>query len=669
MKHSLVSILAAGTLAAAPLAAQASEPPIPVTLRVDVASQGKAISPLLFGVFFEDLNYAADGGLYAELVQNRSFDYNPVDQLHWNEFTGWMREARGGAEGDLGIRSARPVNAANPHYLSIYAKTPGEGFGVSNAGYDGMPLAAGAGYEVSFLACQLFNGIAWGAGSPVEGHPMPVTIRLEDAAGTVLAQARDLIAGREWMHHSVRLVPSKDAGDGRLVILIGAQGAVALDEISLMPEDTFMGRTNGLRRDLAQAIADLHPKFMRFPGGCLVHGDGVANFYDWKASIGPTEERRSNHNLWGYHQSLGLGYFEYFQFCEDIGAEPLPVLPAGVSCQNSGFSPGQGQQCLPLEDMPAYIQDVLDLVEWANGPASSQWGAKRAAAGHPEPFGLKYIGIGNEDAITSGFEARFKMIQDAIKARYPDIVVIGTVGPFPDGEDFEAGWSFARSLGTDMVDEHYYRSPEWFWANLHRYDDYDRAGPKVYVGEYAAHEPDRRNTLRSALAEAAGCISFENNGDVVLMASYAPLLSRRAHTQWTPDMIYFNATQVMPSINYQVQRLFGQNSGDALLNSSIDGLPEDYRAAVSAVRDSATGDLIVKIVNGGDRDLLLRFDSTALAGKALTVTTLAGEDELIANIDGEPPLLPVVEESTAPAQISRIAPKHSLSILRFRQAP
>jgi alpha-L-arabinofuranosidase len=670
MKHVIkptsARLLAAVALLLPSLQSTAAETPAPVSIKIDIAAKGKAISPDLFGIFFEDLNYAADGGLYAELVQNRSFDYNPVDQFQWNQFTSWSREARKGAEGNLGIRSSKPLNARNPFYLSIHADNPGEGFGVSNAGYDGMPLKKGESYELSFFASQLFMGEPWSGNNDIIGKPMPVTLRLEAENGDVIAEAKDAVVGNEWTRYKVKLVPDRDEAKGKLVILVNAKGAVAMDEISLMPEDTFMGRKNGLRKDLAQALADLHPKFIRFPGGCLAHGDGVNNFYNWKDSVGPVEERKSNHNLWGYHQTLGLGYYEFFQFCEDIGAKPLPVLPAGVSCQNSGFTPGRGQQCVPMNDMPAYIQNVLDLIEWANGPVTSHWGAVRAAAGHPAPFGLKYIGIGNEDEISSGFELRFKMIQDAIRAKYPEIVIVGTVGPAPGGKNFEDGWAFARAIGTDTVDEHYYCPPDWFWENLHRYDNYDRKGPKVYAGEYAAHEPDRRNTLRAALAEAAGCIGFEENGDVVRFSSYAPLLARRGHTQWTPDMIYFTADKVYPSINYQVQKLFSNNGGDTLLPASLAGVAKDTRLAMSAVRDSKSGNVIVKVVNGSNAAIPSVLDLASLNKGRMTVTTLANADDTVANVDGQPPaVMPVVEESESGRRVERTFPAHSLTVIRL----
>jgi hypothetical protein len=588
-------VFAALLLPALPAIAATGAPP--VTLTVDLAAPGKAISPELFGVFFEDLNYAADGGLYAELVQNRSFEYSATEQPNWGPFFGWELVKNGDGGGELGLGNARPLHPNNPHYLLLTVHQLGEGVGVANRGFDGIPVEAGKTYEASFWAYQTFNGRKWSGGVD-QSKPMPVTLRLEAKDGTVLAHAQLEVSGRPWRKYPATLTPSRSDPEARFVLLMHAAGGLAIDMVSLFPRDTFHARTNGLRRDLAQTIADLHPKFMRFPGGCLVHGPGVHRYYDWKKTVGPVEQRQAERNSWGYHQTFGLGYFEYFQFCEDIGAAPLPVVSAGVCCQHAGDSPGRGNEALPFPEMPAYLQDVLDLIEWANGPVTSKWGAVRAAAGHPAPFGLKYLGLGNEDAITPEFKERYRMINDAVKAKHPEITVIGTVGPFPAGEDFEKGWAFAREQTLPMVDEHYYQSPEWFWNNLHRYDAYDRGGPKVYVGEYAAHEPDRRNTLRTALAEAAHLTSLERNGDVVRLCSFAPLLARRGHTQWTPDMIYFTGTAVYPSLNYAVQKLFGQNSGDASLPVVLDGA--GGRVAVSAVRDRARGFVILKIVNGDD---------------------------------------------------------------------
>ncbi len=667
MKNSSAVLLFTTALLCAGAAAVASP-----SLQVDLAAPGKAISRDLVGVFFEDLNYAADGGLYAELIQNRSFEYTASAQADWGPFTGWKLVQNGGGVGQLGLGDYRPLHPNNPHYLMLNVLTAGEGVGVANSGFDQIPVKQGAAYEVTFWAYQAFMGAKWGGPGPRidQATPMPVTVRLEGRDGRVLAQARLEIAGRAWTKHTVTLTPSASEPEARFVLLAHEAGGLALDMVSLFPKETFKGRANGLRRDLAQAIADLQPKFMRFPGGCLVHGSGPRDFYNWKDSVGPLEQRRDKRNLWGYYQTHGLGYFEFFQFCEDIGAKPLPVVSAGVCCQHAGDSPGRGQEGLPLDEMPAYIQDILDLVEWANGPADSKWGAVRAAAGHPEPFGLKYLGVGNEDAITPAFRERFKMIFDALKAKHPEIVVVGTSGPFHSGEDFDQGWALIRALGVPMNDEHYYVPPQWFWDNLSRYDSYDRAGAQVYVGEYAAHDQDKkRSTLRTALAEAAGLTGFERNGDVVRFASYAPLLARRGHTQWHPDLIYFDATSVYPTINYHVQRLFGCNAGDTALPAALSGTAPGQRLTCSAVRDSVSGDVIVKVVNGEDRACTI---AVALAGapagqRRLVATVLAGADADLVNEDGQPPAVqPVTEESAVGACFERVFPANSLTILRLR---
>ena len=645
------------------LRAAAAEP-APAVVSIDLASPGKAISPDLFGIFFEDLNYAADGGLYAELVQNRSFEYHATEQPAWNNLSFWEVVMRGGGKGSLKADASFPLHANNPHYAGFSVEAVGEGVGLANGGFDGIPVEAGARYALSFFARQNFFGHRWN--DIGKTGVLPLVARLETRDGRVLAEAAFEINAREWRRYTATLTAGATEPAARLVLWVQARGGVALDEVSLFPEKTFRGRPNGLRADLAQAIADLRPRFMRFPGGCLVHGNGLGNLYRWKDTIGPIEQRRQQLNLWGYHQTVGLGYFEYFQFCEDIGAEPLPVVAAGVCCQNSGQ--GIGQAGLPLEQLDAYIQDILDLIEWANGPATSPWGARRAAAGHPEPFGLKYLGLGNEDQITPVFRERFQRIHDAIKARHPEITLIGTSGPFPDGEDFDQGWQIVRELGVAMVDEHYYKSPAWFWENLRRYDAYDRAGAKVYVGEYAAHDDKRRSTLRSALAEAAFLTSLERNGDIVHFASYAPLLARRGHTQWHPDLIYFDGTRVYPTLNYAVHQLFAEHRGDTWQPTTVTAPGSARRLAASTVRDRASGDLIVKLVNGEAtaQTLQLAFTGASLPAVA-TRTLFAGPDANAANEDGAPPaVVPVTDTLPLAAAMTYEAPAHSLTILRFR---
>jgi alpha-L-arabinofuranosidase len=640
----------------------------PITITIQAGQPGNPISPDLIGIFFEDLNYAADGGLYAELVQNRSFEYSPIEQSDWHALRFWDLQTRGGGEGSVAVSAMRPIHENNPHYALLTVRTPGEGVGIAHSGFGGIPLKAGERYEASFWAYQAFMGQMWGRGD--HSKPMPVSLRLESRDGELLAEATFEILGREWRKVSATLTPTRTLNDARLVLLAHEQGGLCLDMVSLFPEKTFRNRRNGLRADLAQAIAELSPKFVRFPGGCLVHAGGIRRHYDWKDTIGPVEQRRARPNYaWGYHQSMGLGYFEYFQFCQDIGAKPIPIVSAGVSCQHAGHSPGRGQEGLPMEEMPGYVQDVLDLIEWANGPASSKWGAKRAAAGQPNPFGLKYLGVGNEDAITPIFEQRFKMIYNAAKAKHPEIIVIGTSGPFAGGEDFDNGWAFARALNLEMVDEHYYVSPEWFWNNLQRYDGYDRTGPKVYLGEYAAHDRDRRrNTLRSAIAEAAGLTSLERNGDMIHFASYAPLLARRGHTQWHPDLIYFTGTEVFPTPNYYVQQLFGQNSGDTYLPTTIAPAPTPPTLAASAVRDSKSGDLIVKIVNGAGNPTALTVHLSGLTRRELraTKTVLTGPSADAFNEDRSPPaIIPATTNEAVTPTFEYVAPPYSLTVFRI----
>lgn len=519
------------------------------TVTVQAGSPGTKISPDLVGIFFEDINYAADGGLYAEQVQNRSFEYNATESRGWNALTAWQLVARGDGKGAVKADTSVPLNANNPHYAVLTVEQGGAGVGLANSGFDGIVLKKGDAYDVSFFARQ------------ISGKPAAFRVRLESKTGQVYGEASLSKLTADWAKYTATLQAAADDLDARLVLVTTGAGTFCFDTVSLFPQKTFHNRPNGMRADLAQVVADLHPKFMRFPGGCLVHGFGMNNIYRWKDTIGPIEQRKEQRNIWRYHQSVGLGYFEYFQFCEDIGAKPLPVQAAGVCCQNS---PG-GQHGVPLDQMGQVIQDILDLIEYANGPTNSVWGAKRAAAGHPAPFNLEYVGVGNEDAQTPAFGVRFKMIYEAVKAKHPEITVIGTVGPFHSGFDFAEGWKFADELNLDMVDEHYYERPEWFLDNLHRYDNYNRAGSKVYLGEYAS----RGNTWFNALAEAAYLTGIERNGDAVRMASYAPLLGREGHTQWNPNLIYFNQSTVVPTANYYVQQLFSRNQGDVYLPTEV----------------------------------------------------------------------------------------------------
>jgi len=426
-----------------------------------------------------------------------------------------------------------------------------------------------------------------------------------------------------------------------------------------------------MRADLGQAIASLQPKFMRFPGGCLVHGDGLGNIYRWKNSIGPVEQRLEQKNIWNYHQSLGLGYFEYFQFCEDIGAKPLPVLAAGVSCQNSGGTwriGGTGQRGLPMDEMKQYASDVLDLIEYANGPAASEWGAKRAAAGHPAPFHLQYLGIGNEDKQTDDFRERFTYIYNLVKQKHPEITVVGTVGPAPDGEDFNLGWQYANQLAVPVVDEHYYESPEWFMHNNLRYDAYNRAHSKVYVGEYASWG----NKLKNALSEAMYMTGLERNGDIVQMASYAPLLARIGHTSWNPNLVYFNGTAVVPTVNYYVQQLFSTNQGDVYYSNKVlfaGHNAADTALAASCVRDSESGDIIVKIINTNNTTAAAKIDLSVFKNidPVASCTVLSGDPNATNSIEQPKNIFPSTAAFKAGKSFVYNAAPWSLSVIRIKQ--
>ncbi|MCI6554494.1 MAG: alpha-N-arabinofuranosidase, partial [Prevotella sp.] len=572
---------------------------VTASLTVD-ASKTKAISDKLVGIFFEDISYAADGGLYAELVQNRDFEYSSSDRNEWNALTAW--------EHSKGVRveTEQPLSKVNPHYVVMGADT------LYNIGWDGI-ADKGAAYDFSMYARMMADG----------AKQMNVALVADD--GTVMAEGKLKVAGREWKRYALALTTDTkkrtklyggEVRNCRLVIVGKKDAEVALDMISLFPHDTYKG--HGLRKDLAETIAALKPKFVRFPGGCMSHGEGIDNIYHWNHTVGPWQDRVPDKNIWHYHQTRGLGFYEYFQFCEDIGAEPLPVLAAGVPCQNSGPDKdgfGGQQGGIPMEDMPAYCQEILDMIEWANGdPAKSKWAKMRADAGHPEPFNLKYVGIGNEDIISTVFEERCLMICKAIKEKYPDIVVCGTVGPFHDpSADYIEGWRFAKenSRYIDMVDEHYYESPGWFLNNQDYYDGYDPKAPKVYLGEWAS----RTRTMESALVEAMHLCHIEKNADVVVMTSYAPLLCKEKHHNWNPNMIYFDNTNITLTPSYHTQKLFSVNGGDRYVASTL-RVPEglENRVAASVVTDSKSGKKYVKLVNALPSTLKLNVSGLDISG-------------------------------------------------------
>jgi len=549
----------------------------PITAKLTVTKQEKAISDKLIGIFFEDISYAADGGLYAELVQNRDFEYNAKDHKGWKATTAWTSAQ------PMVIGKDNPLSANNPHY-ALLSTTP-----IYNSGWDGIAVKKGEKYDFSMF---------------VRGYKN-FTIQLETAEGKVIGKTKVKANNLDWWQYTAVMTAKETCDSARLAVIPLKAGEAAVDMISLFPRQTFMQRKNGLRQDLAQTIADLRPKFVRFPGGCMSHGDGLDNIYHWSHTIGPLQDRQYDFNIWHYHQTRGLGFYEYFQFCEDIGAEPLPVLAAGVPCQNSENNAqgiGGQQGGIPMDRMDDYIDELLQLIEWANGdPATSVWAKLRAEAGHPAPFNLKYIGIGNEDIISTAFEERYEMICKAIREKYPEIKICGTVGPFhTPSADYIEGWDFTKKhAGLQyMTDEHYYESTGWFMHHRDYYDNYDRKMPKVYLGEYAASTKARRPNIETALAEALYLTDIERNGDVVEMTSYAPMLCKDGHHNWDPDMIYFSNTEVRPTPAYYVQQLFSLHSGDRYITTKIDIADNlRHRVAASLVEDSKTGARYLKLVN------------------------------------------------------------------------
>jgi len=628
--------------------------PVTVSIKPDI-NRKKTISDLLIGIFYEDINYAADGGLYAELVQNRGFEYALSDKegrdQHWNNRFAWSVIH---ADTFL-IDTVSPIHPNNRHYAVLQMEKTG--VTLVNEGFSGIPVKAGEKYDLSLFAR-----------SPGKKRG-PIVVRLTGKNGEIYGETSTRVIGSDWKKLEAVITATHTAADARIELIPQQSGRVDLDMISLFPQKTFKGRKNGLRADLAQVLADLKPRFVRFPGGCVAHGDGIGNIYRWENTIGPPEARQPQRNLWGYHQSFGLGYYEYFQFCEDIGAEPVPVVAAGVPCQNSahhGCAIGGQQGGIPMEEMDEYIQSVLHLIEYANGDVNSEWGRKRAEAGHPKPFNLKYIGVGNEDLISTLFTERFTMIHNAIREKYPDITVIGTAGPFSEGSDYVEGWNLATETGLSLVDEHYYQPPGWYLNNQDYYDRYDRSKANVYLGEYAAHVPGRHNNLETALCEALHLINIERNGDIVAMTSYAPLLAKEGFTQWNPDLIYFNNTEVKPTVGYEVQKLFGHHSGNEYMASNLvpsaDREEIRKRIASSFVMDTKTDDLIIKLVN-----LLPVPVSSAIDLSDMHLAE--GRQVLLTVMKGEPDDRTVKpEESTLPIsdELNYMLPAYSFSVIRIQ---
>ena len=597
------------------------------------------IQSTMWGIFFEDINFAADGGIYAELVKNRSFEF-------YKPLMGWEETKQGEAKGKILILNRGDANQVNQRFVRITADAEKDSYGLSNEGFRGMGLIKGKQYNFSVLARKFGDG--------------NIRLKIElvgandDKIGTAtLEQFTD-----QWENYSVSLQCTATEPKAKLNMLLEGKGGLDMDIVSLFPQDTWKNRPYGLRADLVQMLFDLKPGFIRFPGGCIVEGQNLSNRYQWKKTIGSQQDRQLILNRWNnefsdrstpdYFQSFGLGFFEYFQLAEDIGAEPLPILNCGMACQyNSG-------ELIAMDQLQPYIQDALDLIEFANGSSDSKWGKLRAEMGHPASFNLKLLGVGNEQWDEQYIE-RYKVFSSAIKAKYPYIKLITSAGPSPDGNQFDYLWGELRKLNADLVDEHYYKSPDWFLNGAARYDKYDRRGPKVFAGEYAAHSkkqnenPESQNNWESALAEAAFMTGLERNADIVYMASYAPLFAHVDAWQWRPDLIWFDNTRVVGTPNYYVQKLFSNHRGTHIIpilseGNVITGKDSLY---ASATIDKSTNEIFIKVVNTSSKQIPfeLNIEGVSVIKKSIICQILTGSNPMDYNSLDNPKKISPFEKS------------------------
>ena len=572
------------------------------------------MQPTMYGIFFEDINYAAYGGLYGELVKNRSFEF-PDALMGWKAF------------GKFEVKNDGPFERC-PHYVVLgYSGHNDTATGLQNEGYFGIGIEKGEDYRFSVWA-NAISGDATVEVSLVDENTM------EEHQEFATAELK--VSGNEWKKYELVLKPAKTVQKANLRLLLKGKNSVALEHVSLFPKHTFKDRDNGMRRDLAQALYDLHPGVFRFPGGCIVEGSSLEQRYQWKNSIGPVENRPLNGNRWlstfnyrlfpDYYQSYGLGFYEYFLLSEDIGAEPLPVLNVGMACQYQNWNNPKAH--VPVDSLQPYIQDCLDLIEFANGDVNTTWGKKRAEMGHPAPFNLKFLAVGNEQWDTLYYE-RLRPFVKAIKAKYPNIKLIGTSGPDSEGKMFDKGWKAMKELKADLVDEHFYRDEHWFLSHGLRYEDYDRKGPKVFAGEYACHGKGKKwNHFETSLYEAAFMTDLERNADVVDMATYAPLFAHVDGWQWRPDMIWYDNTRMFKTVSYYVQQMYACNKGTNVLPLTMNGKAVAGQEGqdglfASAVVDKKKGEVIVKVANTSDKTQEVTLNLNGLKGsRSASLTTL-----------------------------------------------
>jgi len=637
-------IISAALLAAMPAAAQDN------TLTVQANKPGAPVQETMYGIFFEDINYAADGGLYGELIKNRSFEFTPDPLMGWQAF------------GKVEIKNDGPFDK-NPHYARLSSAGHNDWWtGLSNEGYFGIGLKKNAEYRFSLYA------------RVPDGKTQMLRVQFADQYTGEEHQefvVKDIkVTSRDWKKYTVIMKSTKTIDKAQLRIFLceengrSGRGTVDVEHISLFPVDTWKGHENGMRKDLAQALYDMHPGVFRFPGGCIVEGVTLENRYNWKNSVGPVENRPINKNRWestftyryypDYFQSYGLGFYEFFLLSEEIGAEPLPVLNVGMACQFQNQNNERAHAPATEEGLKEYIDDCIDLIEFANGSTSTKWGKLRADMGHPEPFNMKFLGIGNEQWDDFYFK-RVKIVSDAVRKAHPEIKIIGTSGPDSEGTMFERGWVAMKEQKADLVDEHFYRPISWFKNEWNRYDQYDRKGPKVFAGEYACHDRDngkKWNHAGATIYEAALMTGYERNADIVHMATYAPLFAHVDGWQWRPDAIWFDNLRVAKSTSYYVQAMFAQNKGTNVLpisNSNFPGKGEDGVLA-SAVWDKTTGEYIVKVANTTEesKTVSIKLEGLKSISCVKTITLDCSDFDLENTVDNPNVIIP--QESTAEAE-------------------
>ena len=632
-------------------------------LQVNVTKSITKIQPTMYGVFFEDINFAADGGLYAEMVKNRSFEFE-------TPLMGWVQpnSDKHSYNKESGIATTIKIveNKNNPSFCRIVINND-KGYSIINEGYRGMGVKKDAKYNLSLKAAN------------PNGTIKKIIIQLIDKNQKVLGETSIVPTSNDWKNYNTQFIATQTEAKAKLKVSFEGTGTIDLDMISLFPEDTWKNRKNGMRKDIVQLLYDMKPGFLRFPGGCIVEGRTLAQRYQWKKTIGEIEERETLINRWNtefshkpapdYFQSFGIGFFEYFQLAEDIGASPLPILSCGMACQ---FNTGE---LVPMNELNPYVQDALDLIEFANGDVTTAWGKIRSEMGHPEPFNLKMIGVGNEQWGPEYIE-RYKFFEKAIKSKYPTIKIVSGSGPFPDGDYFEYGMKELKKLNAEIVDEHYYKDPKWFRDNANRYDNYDRKGPKIFAGEYAAQSvaiasPDNKNNWECAISEAAFMTGLERNAEVVNLTSYAPLMAHEEAWQWTPNLLWFNNLETYGTANYYVQKLFASNKGTDLIDITNNGkkLIGQNNLYASAVKDVNTKEVIIKLVNTSAiaQEVNLELKGSQLVAKG-TIITLASTNLQDENSFANPKNISPKEEEFNPKgnSITNVLPAYSLTIIKTK---